>query len=111
MPEVREFIRDEKPRTHTTPRARALLKAVRLYFCVRYLSQLRLILYCTRRVRGYEYELWLNASEYSRLSVVTATLSNSDDSNSDVTVTVTGTFLVSLRSGTERLLGYIRVER
>ena len=25
--------------------------------------------YGTRRVRGYEYELWLNASEYSRLSV------------------------------------------
>ena len=24
---------------------------------------------CTRRVRGYEYELWVNASEYSRLSV------------------------------------------
>ena len=23
----------------------------------------------TRRVGGYEYELWLNASEYSRLSV------------------------------------------
>ena len=25
--------------------------------------------YVTSRVRGYAYELWLNASEYSRLSV------------------------------------------
>ena len=44
--------------------------------------------------------MWLNASEYSRLSVVTATLSNSDDSNSDVTVTVTGTGVVEVRHGT-----------
>ena len=26
-------------------------------------------MHSTSRVRGYEYELWLNASEYSRLSV------------------------------------------